>query len=136
MAEIPLGLKLLDDPLEGDILVRVGAEGGFPHAGHQAAKGEPAPSEPRAQRERVDEEADQRLGFDGPAVRDRSPDREVLQTRPAAERQGVAGEQRHVERRLLRAGEPVEALPQRDVPPQRDRRAGVRRPRGPRPVGG
>ena len=59
-AQVALGLELLDQLLEGQVLVGVGAERGLAHAAQQLAEGGVA-VEAGAQHERVDEEADEAL---------------------------------------------------------------------------
>ena len=60
MAQRALGLQLLDQLLEWDILVGVGLQRALSDPRQQIAKHR-IPGQVRAQRQRVDEEADQRL---------------------------------------------------------------------------
>ncbi len=63
VAQSALGLKLLDQLLEGHVLVREGPERHLAHPPQQLAEGRVA-RDVGAQRQRVDEEADQPLGLD------------------------------------------------------------------------
>ncbi len=67
----PDRVELLDEPVEGEVLVVVGGEVGVAYAGQEVGEGGVAAGV-RAQDEGVDEEADQVVeGFVG-AARDRS----------------------------------------------------------------
>ncbi|HVH13147.1 MAG TPA: amino acid adenylation domain-containing protein [Longimicrobium sp.] len=60
VAQRPLGVELLHQPLEGEVLVRVRLQRRLAHAGHEVAEGGIA-REVRPQGHRVDEEADEPL---------------------------------------------------------------------------
>ena len=75
--ELPLRPQLLDQLLEGEVLVGEGLEGGPPDAGEQLAERRVA-REVAAQHQGVDEEADQRLDLRPVAAGDGRADGEVL----------------------------------------------------------
>ncbi len=107
-ARIAANLEGVDQLLEGDVLMGVGAEGRLPHAGHQLADREVA-REVQPQDQGVDEKADQRLDLAAGAVGNGSADADHLLPRGAAEQGLEAGQEDHEQRRFLPAGE----LPQR-----------------------
>ena len=76
-AEVPLGLELLDELLEGEVLVGVGLQRRLAHAPEKAAHAG-VPRQVGAEDEGVDEEADERLDLGAGAVGDRDPDEQVL----------------------------------------------------------
>ena len=75
MAERPLGLQLLDEPLEREVLVGVRLDRRLAHAAEKVPKRR-IPGEVSAEHERVDEESDQSFYLALVAARDReSPTR-------------------------------------------------------------
>ena len=87
--QVPLRIERLEQPLEGQLLVLVGGEGGLAHAGEQLAERRAA-GEVAAQHEGVDEEADQRLDLPPPAIGHEGADAEVVLA-GEPEEQGVEG---------------------------------------------
>ena len=75
-AEVAFGLQVLDQPLEGQLLMREGVECDLPGAAQQFAEVRPAAAVD-AQDERVDEEADERLQFRPGAIGDSRADGDV-----------------------------------------------------------
>ena len=98
----PLALRpqLLDQHLEGQVLMGEGGERRVAHRREQAAEGRIA-GRPRPDHHRVDEEPDQPLDLRPRAVGDRRADEQVLTSRDAREERREAGEEQHVERRPL-----------------------------------
>ena len=98
----PLALRpqLLDQHLEGQVLMGEGPERRVAHRREQAAEGRIA-GRPRPDHHRVDEEPDQALDLGPRAVGDRRADEQVLLSRDAREERREAGEEQHVERRPL-----------------------------------
>jgi hypothetical protein len=94
----PRHAQLLDQALEGKVLVRVGVERRPPHPRQQLGERRIA-GEPAAQHEGVDEEADQPLGLGGVAVGDRRAEERIVRAGEPAEEGGEAGGERHEERR-------------------------------------
>jgi hypothetical protein len=134
-AQVALGRQLLDQLLEGDLLVAERGQRRAPHAPQQLAEARPA-GEVVAQHERVDEEADQALDLAAVAARDRRADDDVLGPRRAHEHHFEGGEQDHEERRALAHAELAQRPQRRGVDGQRlaaARRALHARPRA---VGG
>src|SRR5436853_7899775 len=91
--------------------MRVRAERGVAPGGAQSAEALRA-VEPRAQDERVDEEAYQPFGLGAVAARDGRADEYVVLIRVALEQGVEAREQRHEERRALLAPERLERFGQ------------------------
>ena len=72
--QLAIGLHLFHEPLEGQVLMRVGLEGR--RRTRASSPGScPRPTPPRAARREVDEAADQALGLRPRRVGDRAPDR-------------------------------------------------------------
>ena len=111
MFEAPLDRQLLDQLLQGDVLVGIGAEGGLPRLLQDVAEAGPA-GEPGAEDESVDEEADQPLDLPVGAPGDRGAHRKVALAGPAEEEGVPGGEESHEEGRLAAPGDLPEALPQ------------------------
>ena len=76
-AQVARGSELLDELLEGQVLVGVGSEGRVAHPREQLAKGRIA-RQVGAQHQRVDEEPDQALQLGAAAPGDRRADRDVV----------------------------------------------------------
>ncbi len=106
--ERALGLQGLNQPLERQLLVSVGAQRGLPHLRQELGESQLARG-PGAQHQHVDEQADQRLGLDPVAPRDRRADAHVSLAGVAVEQALEAGEQGHEQRRALGAGEAPQA---------------------------
>ena len=100
IAQAPGWLQLFDDPFERQRLVRVGAEGRLFDAGQQFAESR-VPRQIRAQRQRVDEEANQVFGLGPIAARDRRADDEVFLAAVAVQECLKRGEQGHEQRHAL-----------------------------------
>src|SRR5262245_53485775 len=94
-AEIALWLKDLDQLLEWQVLMGVGAQGSLAHLQQEIAKcriaGKVCPHD-----ERVDKEADQRLGLGAGAVGYGRTDADVALTAPAMQQRLEGCQQRHV----------------------------------------
>jgi hypothetical protein len=124
-----------DQPLEGEILVRVGLQRGAPYRGEQSEEGGIA-GQARAQGEGVDEEADQRLDLGPDAVGDRRAQHQVVLPRGAREQRVESGEQDHEQGGVPPTGERQDlagALGAEGEAHAGAARIGDRRPR---PVGG
>ena len=93
-AEVAVRLQLLDQALEGEVLVGVDVEGRLPHPVEQLAEGRVA-REVAAEHQGVDEEADQPLGLHPVAVGDGRADQHVVLAGVAAEQGLEGGEQDH-----------------------------------------
>ena len=134
VARIAARIERLDEPLEGELLIRVRLERGGAHPVEQLVERDSVLHR-RAQRERVGEVADQRQGLLVVAAGDRRAHHDVL--RPCVPvQQGVeAGEEDREERDVARSREPAELL--REVDRQGAARlgSGVRLRRRTRTVG-
>ena len=95
-AHVPLELKHLDQLLEGQVLMLVGAQRRLLHARQQLPEGG-VTGEVRAQNEAVDEEADQPLDLGPIAVGDGGSHDDVLLPRVAMEESLEGGEEAHEE---------------------------------------
>ena len=133
-APVALGRDLLHQALEGEILVGVGAEAGLLHAREQLREGELA-RELGAEREGVDEDADERLGLGLGAVGDRRADDDVVLARVAVEEHVERREEDHEERGALAACEILELTEQRQREPRDAAIAARRLHRRPRAIG-
>ncbi len=102
--EVTLRLELLDELLEGDVLMRVGAEGGLAHLGEQLAEGH-VQSELGAKREGVDEEADDAFELGLTTVGDGRADDDVVLSGVAGEEDVEGGQQHHEGSHTLAAAE-------------------------------
>ncbi len=149
--QVALRPQVLDQGLEGEVLVGEGGERRLARRGQQAAEPRIA-RQPRPQDQRVDEEADQPLELRPRAVRDRRADEEVLLAAVARQGGREGREEEHVERRpfaprrlaearrLRRREEPAaagaaEALHRRARPVGRQLEGERRRGELPAPVG-
>src|SRR5947209_1386270 len=112
VARAAFGLQLLDQLLEGHLLMRVSAEADLAHAPQKLAEGRAA-REARPQHQRVDEEADERFEVLAVAPRDGRADDNVRLPRLPVEQNFEGREQRHEERRTLLAAEPPERVRKR-----------------------
>ncbi len=136
------GEKLADEVLEGHGLVVVGRERHVAELRQEVAEGRRrfasgarSRIDPDAQREGVDEAADQRLDLPAVAVGDRRPHGEVALPRVAVEQRRERGEQGHVERRPRTARERLEVAHHVRREGEREQLALPRRHRRPRMVG-
>lgn len=92
---LPLRVQGVDQPLEGQLLVLKGVQGGLPRSPQQAAK-TGISGQFRPQHERIDEEAHQAFGFFPQAAGDRRADGEVLLAAIAVEQHLEGGQEGHV----------------------------------------
>ena len=134
MPQAALRPQLVDQPLEGDVLVRVGAEGRFTHPAEQLPEAGVA-GQVDAQGQSVDEEPDEVLDL-VPAIGDRRADHHVVLPGEALEQGREGGQERHEQGDLAALAETGE--PRREVGRERERQglAAVAAHLGPRPVGG
>ncbi len=95
VAQGALRSELLDELLEGHVLVLEGAERGLLHTRQYLAEGRVA-LQARAQRERVDEEADEAFELGDAAAGDGGADGDVVLARVARQQQLPPGQQGHV----------------------------------------
>jgi hypothetical protein len=109
VAQAALGLELLDQLLEGQVLMRVGAEADLARAPEHLLKRRVA-GRARAQDERVDEEADERLGLALVAPGDGRADAHLSLPRVAREQDLEGRQKRHEQRGALLAAERLELL--------------------------
>ncbi len=93
-AQVTRGLQLLHQPLEGDVLVRVGAQRHLLHLLEQLAEGGAA-LHLRAHHQGVDEEADEALQLTPLAAGDGRADDDVVLPRVARQQHLEGGQQRH-----------------------------------------
>ncbi len=134
VGQVALRLQLVDDPLEGHVLVVVGLQGGPPRAAEELAERRLA-GQVHPQHQGVGEEADEGLGLDPVPVGDGTAEGDVGLPRPAAEERRQGGGQDHEQARLLGPGQRPEALGRRPVQRQPEGGAAGRPQRRPRPVG-
>ncbi len=102
--QVPLRRDQVDQALERHLLVGVGRQRRLPHPReerHEVRR----PREIRAQHQRVDEEADQRLRLHPGAPRDRCPHRQVVRSRIALQQRRETRQQGHEQRRPALPGE-------------------------------
>jgi hypothetical protein len=99
--EAALDRELVDEQLDGEVLMVVGREGRRTHA-LQRREEALAASQAQREDEGVDEHPDQPLGLHPAAVGDRRADEHVVRTRPAVE-EGLEGREEDHERRGARA---------------------------------
>ena len=132
VARVTLRSQNLDDLVERQILVGVGAEGGLLGAADHLPKRGVA-GQLRPQRDRVGEEADQPLQLDVVAVGDRTPDHDVLLAADPVQEGREGGQHDHEEGHALLAPKLQQRLGQ--SPRERDRVVGsvvsLHRPAGP-----
>ena len=96
-AEVAVGMELLDEPAEGELLVSEGGElVRLDPLEELAQRG--LPREVAAQRQAVDEEADQPLRLGAGAAGDRGADEQRFLAAPARQQQLEGGEQQHEQR--------------------------------------
>jgi len=112
LGEVAFRPQLFDETVEGRVLIGVSAETGLAHARHQLAEGRVA-REVCAQRQRVDEEADERLQLGARAAGDGRADDDVRLPRVACQQELEGREQRHEERRALRAAQRLKRVGRR-----------------------
>ena len=129
------GRKLLDQLLEGQVLVGVGAQRTLAHPREQLAKPRIA-REVRAQHQRVDEETDEPLELGAPAPGNGRAHRDVLLPAVAVEQHLEGREQRHEQRRPFAPAQRLERMQQRRGQIKGCARAPVAQYRRTRPVGG
>ncbi len=125
----------LDDLLEGQVLVILRGQGGLAHAREQGG-GVGRAGQIQAQRQRVDEEADQRRDFAAVAVRAGGADHQVLLARQPREHDGPGGHHGHEQRHAMGLRQAPERLRELGVEAHRHVSAGERLLRGTRPIGG
>src|SRR5436309_14593995 len=94
MGEATLGLELLDQALEGEVLMGMGLQSRLPHLTQQLPKRWIA-RKIRPQHQGVDEKTDQRLELDPRAASDRRADADVLLSRVARQQPLEGREQNH-----------------------------------------
>ncbi|MBB5884738.1 hypothetical protein GGR71_001781, partial [Xanthomonas sp. F1] len=124
----------LDDLLEGNVLVVLGAQGGGAHAFEQATDGRLA-GQVDAQRQGVDEEADQRLDLLPAAVGRRSADDHLVLAGQARQHGGPGGGQGHEQGGVVLLAEAFECAGQRGIECDRHAGAGMGGRGRARPVG-
>ena len=90
MAQVALGLEALDELLEGQVLVGVGAEGGPRARGAGASRNVGSPERSARSDEGVGEEADEPVELDAAAVGDRGADDDIVLAGVAAQEDGKA----------------------------------------------
>ncbi len=133
--ERALGVQLLHQLLEGDVLVRVRLQHAVAHAGQQLARGGGA-GQVGAHHQRVDEEADQVLRLHPRPPRDGGPHQHVVLPGPARQERLPPGQERHEERAPLLPGEAAEGARGAGREEQGARGALHSGDGGARPVGG
>ena len=99
-----LGLQLFDEPLKRHVLMRVSAEGRFPHLPEQLLEARVV-VEVCLEHDHVDEKPDERFELRAIAAGDRSADEDIFLFGVTAEQCVKAGHQRHEERRTLAPAE-------------------------------
>ena len=93
-AQVTDRMQRLDQLLERQVLMRIGVQrGGLDAVQHGAERG--CAVEPAAQRQHVDEEADQALGLGAGASRNGGSDHHVVLAAPARQQHLEGGEQQH-----------------------------------------
>ena len=93
-AQIAYGVQFFDQLLEGQILVSIGLQGGFPHALQEEEKAGVA-REIAAQDQRIDEKADQSFQFWTCAIGDGRGDHDIIEAGGASEQHLEGGQQGH-----------------------------------------
>ncbi|MCY1275775.1 hypothetical protein D9M70_244250 [compost metagenome] len=101
----------LQQLLEGQFLMRLGAEGGLARLGQQLAEGR-ASVQFATQHQGIDEEADQALGFQARAVGAGHAEADVLLPAVAVQQRLPAGQQQHEQAGVLLAGDLLQTLGQ------------------------
>jgi hypothetical protein len=107
-ARVAPRLEVLDDALEGDLLVGEGPQGHLPHPAQQLAEARVARAV-GAQHQGVDEEPDQPLQLAARAVGNRRAHGDVVLPRAAVEESGKPGEEQQEGGDPLRSCEPRQA---------------------------
>ena len=95
-AQVPRRGQIVDQALEGHVLVVVGSQAGLAHPAQEVAEAQ-AGQRPGTEHQDIDEESDETLDLGPVAVRHRGADGEVLLPAVAME-QGLEGGQQHHER--------------------------------------
>ncbi len=128
-------IDLVDEQLERQVLVGEGIEGGVAHPAQELTEARGA-RQVGAQRQGVDEQADQALDLRAPAVGHRRPEDQVLLAPVPVDRRRESGEEDHERGHPLGPRQP--AKPGAPVRPRRQAQAAsLRPPHGvARPVGG
>ena len=131
--DVPLGPQLLDEPVEGQLLIGIGGEHGLPHLPHERGEAEQS-RQSNAQHEGVDEEPDQSLELGPVAAGDGRADRQIDLPGVTVEQRTETGQQNHERRGVVLPCERLDAVAQRRpkvemAPPPFHAPA-----RGPRPV--
>ena len=132
-AHVARRLQLLDQPFEGQVLMRLRPERRLPHARQQPAEARIARNI-RAHHQRVDEEADQRLELETAPVGDRRAHADVLLPAVARQQELKRREKRHEQRRAFRAAEARETLGHVPAHHEAMRRPGMVLPRRTRTI--
>ncbi|EAU64175.1 conserved hypothetical protein, partial [Stigmatella aurantiaca DW4/3-1] len=128
-----LRVEHLDELLEGNVLVLVGREHLAPHALDEFDKGR-IPTEIDAERQRVHEEANQRLRLGDPAAREGRADDHIVLPAHTAQVGAECREERHVGRHALLAAERGERLHRAALQLQGFDRAAMAPDDGPGPI--
>ena len=110
-AEVALGLERIDQLLERQVLMRVGAERRFLDAPDRRLKGGIA-RKIGPEREQIDEESDQVLGLGAGASGNRASDDEVVLAAHSLEQDLEGGQQHHEQRRAFLSGDAEQGGPQ------------------------
>jgi hypothetical protein len=132
--EVALRRQDLHQLVEWQVLVGVGGQADLPHPLHQLAEARPA-GEVGAQREGVDEAADQPLDLQPLAVGDRRAHHQVFLARGAMEQHVERREQGHEQRRAAPLRAAAQLRRQRGGHQHGGARAAEAQRRRPRPVG-
>ncbi len=123
------------DGVEGGLLVAVAVDGHLADVPDQVAEVRPL-VDPDAQRQQVDEVADQGVEFGASADADRGAEHQVAQTGPPVEGEREPGEQHHERGGVLAAGQCPDGLGDRAGHREAVERAAERLELGAGPVGG
>ncbi len=122
MTQSPLRVQLLDQPLEGKILMGIGLDRNLAHPSEQLPEGR-ITRQIRAQNERVDEKANQPFDVAARAPRHGRPHHNILLPRVTHQQNLEGRKQRHEQRRPLALPEPPDPVGHRPGDRNRLRRA-------------
>ena len=120
-AHVPLHLERLDELLEGDVLMGIGAQSDFLHIGEQVL--ERVGVEAKAEREGVDEKADEPLRLDERAIRDGTAHDDVRLSGIPRKKHLPGSEQHHKKRRAFVATQLLQRIS--EISAERQRKAGA-----------
>ncbi len=123
-AQVALGLQLVNQTLEGQVLMLVGVERHVLDAREQLAEGRAA-REVCAERERVGEKSYEVFHLGAVAARYRGSDDDIVLRCVTIKKRHVAGQKRHEKRRVRAQAEPLETLAQLRPQDERVVRAAV-----------